>query len=85
MILEALSTGVPVVASDLGTLRELAAKLPGITLVPTTAPAERWAAEIVAAIEMTDEQAVGIRAAVLDSEYTLERSLRDWRRIFGIE
>jgi glycosyltransferase involved in cell wall biosynthesis len=85
VILEALSTGVPVVASDLETLRELAAKLPGITLVPTTAPAERWAAGIAAAIETTDEEALAIRAAVLDSEYTLERSVRDWRRIFGIE
>lgn len=85
VILEALSTGVPVVASDLDTLRELAAKLPGITLVPTTASAEHWAAEIAAAVETNDEQAHAIRVAVLNSEYTLERSVRDWRRIFGVE
>ena len=85
VILEALSTGVPVVASDLETLRELAAKLPGISLVPVRAPAERWAERIAAAIEVTDAEALGIRAAVLRSDYTLERSVRDWRRLFQID
>lgn len=81
VILEALSTGVPVVTSDLETLRELAEKLPGITLVSTKASPERWAEAIGAALARSETDASVLRAAVLASEYTLERSVDDWRRL----
>ena len=79
VILEALSTGVPAVASDLETLRELAGKLPGITLVAPDAPPDTWARQIAAAIERRPADAAALRRAVTESEYTLERSVRDWR------
>jgi glycosyltransferase involved in cell wall biosynthesis len=82
VILEALSTGVPVVTSDLETLRELAQKLPGITLVSTKASPQRWAEAIVMALAKSETDASALRAAVLASEYTLERSVDDWRRLF---
>lgn len=82
VILEALATGLPVVASDLATLRDLAAQLPGITLVATDAPPEDWAAAIFRAFSAKPVDSAAIRAALLESEFTLERSVRDWRELF---
>lgn len=82
VILEALATGVPVVASELDTLRELAARLPGIALVPVRASPERWAETIADALRIGPSESSSIRAAVLDSDYTLERSVHDWRGLF---
>jgi glycosyltransferase involved in cell wall biosynthesis len=45
-VLEALSYGVPVVASDLPGLREIAAHTAGVALVALSSPAEVWADEI---------------------------------------
>lgn len=41
-VLEALSCGVPVVATDLPSIREIAAELPGIERVPHHSPLDQW-------------------------------------------
>ncbi|WP_167737500.1 glycosyltransferase family 4 protein [Sphingomonas parva] len=50
VVLEALSVGTPVVASDLPGVREIAQRADGIRLVPTHAPDECWVDAIVAAL-----------------------------------
>lgn len=81
VILEALSTGVPVVASDLPTLRELATKLPGVSLVSLDATPEAWATAIAAMLGGHHPGSPTIRSALLESEFTLERSVDAWRRL----
>ncbi|MFC9558808.1 glycosyltransferase [Agromyces sp. NPDC056965] len=83
VILEALSTGVPVVASELETLRELATALPGIRLVSPHAAPEVWADAIAEVIALAHRDAEGLRSAVVDSDFAIERSVRDWRHLFG--
>lgn len=49
VVLEALSVGTPVVASDLAGIREIAAATEGVALVPLDAGDEQWADAILAA------------------------------------
>jgi glycosyltransferase involved in cell wall biosynthesis len=49
-VLEALSVGTPVVASDLPGIREIAAAVEGVTLVPLAAGDDFWADAVLAAL-----------------------------------
>lgn len=77
VVLEALASGVPVVASDLPTLRELR-ELPGMTLIDPCAPADSWADAVLESVQISDESRHAIAKALSESRFTLERSVRDW-------
>jgi glycosyltransferase involved in cell wall biosynthesis len=57
-VLEALSHGVPVVASDLPGLREIAERCKGVRLVPRSAPLEQWVDAVEAALA-EDREGIG--------------------------
>lgn len=82
-VLEALATGVPVVASDLPGLRELLDELPGITLVASSAPPERWARALADAIAMPREERAEVARVVSASRFTLAENARTWMSIWS--
>lgn len=77
VVLEALASGVPVVASNLNTLQELR-DLPGITLIDPRAGVAAWAAGILRSFAVTAAERVQISQALEESRFTLERSIDDW-------
>lgn len=78
VILEALASCLPVVASDLATIRELAIRLPGIILVDVAAPISAWADACERACGIDDFARRSFREAVLTSPYTLKDSALFW-------
>ncbi|RWR25655.1 glycosyltransferase [Agrococcus lahaulensis] len=78
VVLEALACGVPVVASDIPTLRELSGRLGGIAVVDLAAGPDRWARAICDALAIDVSERQRIRQRVLASEYTLTRNLEHW-------
>jgi glycosyltransferase involved in cell wall biosynthesis len=80
VILEALACGVPVVCTDLPTLRELASELPGITLVPLNAPDREWAAAVVRAAEEFPWPAMKLRAELIEHGWDVSASSKEWLR-----
>ena len=84
-VLEALATGVPVVASDLPGLRELSGELLGITLVAPSAPPEQWARALAAAVVMPAEHRAEVARVVASSRFTLAESAQTWLSIWSGE
>ena len=77
VVLEALASGVPVVASALPTLEELA-DLPGVILVDPRADADRWAEALERALDVDGPSRSRIAAALRESRFVLERSVDEW-------
>jgi glycosyltransferase involved in cell wall biosynthesis len=75
VILEALATGTPVVASDIPPDREVANQLAGVTLVGLDEPVSRWVdalLPLLAAIPTKDDRLERLRV-FRSSEFSLER------------
>jgi glycosyltransferase involved in cell wall biosynthesis len=81
-VLEALSSGVPVVANDLPGLRELADVLPGMRLVDVEAGADAWADAVLEAARLSQTQRRELHEAVVRSSYTLGSAARRWREMW---
>lgn len=82
--LEALASGVPVVASDIDATRALATQLPGIEVLPLDAPLERWASAVVAAARTPGEERERLREAVRRSDFDLRHNAQRWREIWQV-
>ena len=80
-MLEALSFGVPVVASDLPGVREIAAHTEGVALVDLSAPAEAWAAVIAKQLRLAERSRIA--RSFSKSRFVLDQQLaaiaRLWR------
>ena len=80
VVLEALSAGCPVVATDLPGLRALSAELVGLTTLPLSAGAAVWA---TAVREAAAQDRTAIREALVASPYALERVIGRWTAVLG--
>ena len=79
-VLEALSVGTPVVASDLPGIREIADKVAGVTLVPLAAEDQDWATAIDAAsTQDRDEIAASFARGPFCFDAYVENMSRLWR------
>jgi glycosyltransferase involved in cell wall biosynthesis len=82
VVLQALAAGVPVVANDLPSTRDIAAKYPGVTVLSTDAGPEVWAAEALRAAALPRQERRSISAAMCASEYQLDRYAQAWRALW---
>jgi glycosyltransferase involved in cell wall biosynthesis len=83
VVLEALSVGVPVVATDLPCLRELVGQVRGLTLLPLAAGTGRWADAALAAGQTSAEQRQAIRESLRSSPFLTDIAAQEWRRLWG--
>lgn len=82
VVLQALASGLPVVASDIPALRAMARRFEGIALVGLDQPDSEWAEAIERALLADTAMRRSIRQSLVDSEYTLDHSAEAWRRIW---
>jgi glycosyltransferase involved in cell wall biosynthesis len=82
VVLQALAAGVPVVANDLPSTRDIAAKYPGLTVLSTDAGPEVWAVEALRAAALPQQQRRSISEAMCASEYQLDRYAQEWRALW---
>ncbi|HEX6351458.1 glycosyltransferase [Actinophytocola sp.] len=82
VVLEALAAGVPVLASDLPGIRELAGELSGITVLPLVAGPRFWAETALRLAATPSAERAEIRTVVTLSRFALEASVDAWRRVW---
>jgi glycosyltransferase involved in cell wall biosynthesis len=80
VILEAISCGCPVVASDLPGIRSVAANLPDVSLVPVGASPADFAEAIQKAIS-NRRPSVDMRRSLIDASLDLETSVDRWVKV----
>lgn len=82
VVLEALASGVPVLATDLPGLRELAARLRGLHLLPLSVGSDRWASTALALATTPDSERALIAEGVRNSEFALSPDDQWWRTVW---
>ncbi|MGI5215731.1 glycosyltransferase [Plantactinospora sp. CA-290183] len=82
VVLEALAAGVPVVATDLPCLRELAAHVCGLSLLPLSAGPDRWADAAMRQARASAGARREIRQSLRSSPFLLDRAVREWRALW---
>ncbi|MFG1799634.1 glycosyltransferase [Micromonospora carbonacea] len=85
VVLEALAVGVPVVAADLPSLRELSGLVAGLTLVPLSAGPQVWARVALEQAGADDARRAEIARVLRGSPLTLDHVARQWRRLWGVD
>jgi glycosyltransferase involved in cell wall biosynthesis len=79
VVLEALAAGVPVLASDLPGMRELAVELCGITLLPLEAGSLVWACSALALAETPDDERALITEGIRSSRFAMSSADQWWK------
>lgn len=82
VVLEALASGVPVLATDLPGLRELASQVDGLTLLPLRAGARVWADTALRLAATPHDERDRIVDTLRRSRFTLESSSTHWRTLW---
>jgi glycosyltransferase involved in cell wall biosynthesis len=82
VILEALAAGVPVLASDLPGIRDLAREVHGLTPLPVSAGAAEWARTALALADLPSDERDRISDALARSPFTLAGSAAVWKRLW---
>lgn len=82
VVLEALAAGVPVVASDLPCVREVADQVPGVLPLPLSAGPGRWAECALTQADTSPAHRAGIIRGLRASPFLLDRSVRAWRELW---
>jgi glycosyltransferase involved in cell wall biosynthesis len=86
VVLEALATGTPVVASDIPPDREVASHLDGVTLVGLDEPVSKWVGALLpllAAPPTKDDRLERLRV-FRASEFSLERHIPRLLALWGV-
>lgn len=83
VILEALASGLPVVASDLPTIRELANTIDGITVVGLDEPPSAWASALNTSASQDVDNAMRIRRSLESSSFAMPVNAKMWQQIWG--
>ncbi len=81
VVLEALACGLPVLATDLAGLREVAQEVVGLHLLDLDLGPYRWAVSAIGLAATSSEERAAIRRGMRDSPFAFERSVREWERL----
>jgi glycosyltransferase involved in cell wall biosynthesis len=82
VLLEALSSGVPVVSNDLPGPSDVSRSLPGVYLVSLRAGAAAWAQAVLLAARGGAHEPADLHEAVVRSPYALATAARTWRTMW---
>ncbi|WP_404371434.1 glycosyltransferase [Kytococcus sedentarius] len=82
-VLEALSVGLPVVATDIPGTRYIAQLLPGVHLLPGEAAPEAWARTVVQASLASDERRAEIASAFAAGPFTTARASQELGGVYA--
>ncbi|GAB2834436.1 glycosyltransferase [Lentzea nigeriaca] len=82
VVLEALASGVPVLATELPGLRELAARLRGLHLLPLRVGPVKWAETALTLASTSEAERKLISEGVRDSEFALSSGDQWWRTVW---
>jgi glycosyltransferase involved in cell wall biosynthesis len=82
VVLEALASGVPVLATDLPGLRELASRVRGLDVLPLSAGPVRWASTALALASIPQSGRAVIAEGIRDSEFALSPDDQWWRTVW---
>jgi|GEM_PF-1172251 len=82
VVLEALSVGTPVVASDIAGTREIAAAIEGVTLVPLDAGDDIWSDAIRAAL--SEDRAASIIRSFRQGPFRFEAYVANMAALWGL-
>lgn len=81
-VLEALAAGVPVLATSLPGLRELAARVDGLLLLPLEAGPRIWAETALRLARTSAEERERISETLRHSPFTLAHTVEQWRTLW---
>ncbi|MEU0885627.1 glycosyltransferase [Lentzea sp. NPDC005914] len=82
VVLEALASGVPVLATDLPGLQELADRLRGLHLLPLCVGPGSWASTALALASTSESERALIAEGIRDSEFALSPDDQWWRTVW---
>ncbi|MBM0204236.1 glycosyltransferase family 4 protein [Micromonospora sp. STR1s_5] len=82
VILEAVAAGVPVVATDLPTLREVSTQVRGVVPISLSAGADAWADVALRQASTNVEERRELIRSLRTSPFTVESVAREWRRLW---
>ena len=82
VVLEALSSGIPVLANELPGLQEIAVRLRGLHLLPLSVGPERWASTALALASTSESERALIAEGVRNSEFALSPDDQWWRTVW---
>lgn len=82
VVLESLAAGTPVIANDLSGAREIAARVPGVTIVDVARGPAAWADAVRRALGSGPTARAALRAALADSVFTLEHATAAHRALW---
>ncbi|MFG3707778.1 glycosyltransferase [Micromonospora sp. NPDC047670] len=82
VILEAVAAGVPVVATDLPTLREVSTHVRGVVPIPLSAGPDVWADAALQQAGMDAEDRRELSRSLRTSPFTVESVATEWRRLW---
>lgn len=83
VVLQALTAGVPVIATDLPGIRGIAEIMPGITLLALDRDPSEWAQAALEAAAMTEEDRRCISDAMCVSHFNLNLYAERWRAMWA--
>ena len=84
VILEALATGLPVVATDLPCLREVSSRVRGLTLLSLSQGPLCWADTAMGQAQASAARRQEIRQSLRSSPFLVEHAVRQWRALWRV-
>jgi len=81
-VVESASYGLPVVASALPGINEIAEQLPNIICIPDNSPIEEWSKAIKKHLNVTEAERINARMAFKDSSFSIDKCISAFHALY---